>query len=345
MAATRRTEYQDGGWSEQEHEDGRPHGWWRRYRANGRVEWERQYVRGREHGVERTYDPDGRVIEERRYAWGGLHGVWRRVDPSSGKVEERELRFGHPVESLRTARNPAFRDSILPLFDVGDTDPAVPSKDIWKTLLRPTSYLDRGARLTGDCEAIRSYIGHVNVAAPEESWPRHEGRPLSPILQLRADALPIRPPPWDRWTLLTIFAVPDGVPGTSEGDLVIRAYPSLDGLRVVPVQGEPLGTPSELSIEPPVDSLPDDNDLPSYLVASRADDPGVLPPLDSERDPLRSHACGWPGWLQLGRLIDLPPFALQVDSLLLPGWRCGDASILYVFGDGEEPPVWLCETC
>lgn len=93
-----------------------------------------------------------------------------------------------------------------------------------------------------------SWFGRVTVAKEGEVWPRFEGRPLRPVLQVCVADLPVPVPALDDLAYVTLFAdfEVDGTMGDSlyelnrTGAWCLRAYP----------RGEPLvlcGEPDDLS--------------------------------------------------------------------------------------------------
>jgi antitoxin component YwqK of YwqJK toxin-antitoxin module len=67
MAEIRTIRYADGRWCEQQYVDGKLHGTWTVFFADGAKEWERQHARDRKEGYFRRWDKAGRLIEEQWY--------------------------------------------------------------------------------------------------------------------------------------------------------------------------------------------------------------------------------------------------------------------------------------
>lgn len=325
---TRRIDYADGRWCDQDYENGELHGWWRVHRADGSVDWEREYVRGRQHGCMRRYGPDGEVIEEQSFQHDVLHGPWHRRN-ADGESEVLHFEYGYPVGALANAANPDFRAQLLPAFDLDDGQIRAELDGILSRLSKPTAYFKPGELVHGSVDEVGSFVGLVNAIGRDEAWPECGGRPLSPILQVRASDTGLECAPWDSWKLLTVFAVPDDSPGLVPGDMVIRVYRDLDAVRLIQPQGRQVREPSRAVFDAPVDDLPDENDLPPLLNIALKERGRA----DGDRDRLLSRISGWPGWLQFGRIADLPTFALQLDSLLFDDWECGDCTVHYVFVD------------
>lgn len=336
-----RKDYANGGSSEQERVDGELHGWWRVFYPGGTVKWERQYVHGAQHGPARSFRPDGSLSEERWFRHGALHGSWRR-DVGEPSEATTEFEYGFSKGSLDSARNPDFRERLLPLFRTDEAELRANLPALLRSIAKPTVYMRRGQPMRRPSNELGSFIGHVNAMADGEEWPTCDGIPLSPVLQIRASDIGIDAPPWDRWELVTVFSAPED-PGEREGDFVVRTYDSLDGLRPVPTAGAPLGPACPIVFEEAVPDLPGRNDVPPLVAALLRADPRLLEPF-APRDRLLSRVSGWPGWLQVGRVIDRPRFAFQLDSLMLEDWWCGDSTIFYFFGEAEEV-FWLAEGC
>jgi hypothetical protein len=92
-------------------------------------------------------------------------------------------------------------------------------------------------------------------------------------------------------------------------------------------------------------SYPDENDLPPGLkvfLEESGDSEQVL----GQDEKLNSRLGGWPGWVQSGRLSGFGKFALQIDSLDVENWDCGDCTIHYFFLNGPEGAFsWCQEMC
>src|ERR1043165_4212613 len=96
MAEIRTIRYDDGRWCEQQYVDGKLHGNWTVFLANGQKEWERQHARARKEGYFRRWDEAARLIEEQWYHLDELHGCWRRWDEEGQEEVVGDFYFGYP---------------------------------------------------------------------------------------------------------------------------------------------------------------------------------------------------------------------------------------------------------
>ena len=198
-------------------------------------------------------------------------------------------------------------------------------------------------------------------AAPGEGWPASGGEPLPPLLQFRADRLPVRPPALRDVALLTLFLDPAGPPfGRPNGDgWCLRTYSSAAGTVSLapPAGGVPPGVrPFPLRVLEPFEDRPDweDQHLAPFMDALLRADP------DAFDDP---DVCGAADGLKVGgfpRLIQAEPFpgtdygaagglefAFQIDSTDKGGLNWVDGGVAY-FGRrsdavGPDARVFDCQ--
>ena len=192
-----------------------------------------------------------------------------------------------------------------------------------------------------------SFWNHVNVMGVDEVWPKNQGEPLLPILQINCADVPLADNPLSDFSLVTLFAAAGDVLGALGEDIVVRAYGRDEPLVPIEPPCDSLSTPSRLSLSGDLISYPDENDLPPGLkmfLEDSGDPEQVLTQEDSEK--LNSRLGGWPGWLQSGRLSEFSKFAFQVDSLDVDNWDCGDCTIHYFFLNGPKGAFsWCQEMC
>lgn len=338
---TKRIDYPDGGWCEQEYRDETLHGRWIVYYPNGRIKWERVLVDGLKHGPQRSYDEAGNLTEEQIFVGDELHGTWRRAAPDGTLQLVGEFKCGYPIEALENPRNPEFIEFILPHIEIdsGDSDLA----EVTRRLRRSTVNVRAGAEV-GMPIGHQSYAGAVTVMGSKESWPTKDGIPLSPILQIACADVPIDSQPWKDFTFITLFAVPDDVPTDLGSDLVVRSYRKSDTLVAVtpPPTARSVIDPCALDFSPPALSFPDDNDLSPALRRALEGDSEASAFQESDTR-MGTRLSGWPTWIQSGRLVDFGTFAFQVDSLMFPGWECGDCTIHYFFLSETAEFEWIAE--
>jgi hypothetical protein len=344
MPEVRTIRYDDGRWCEQQYVDGKLHGTWTVFYANGQKEWERQHVKDRKEGYFRRWERTGRLIEEQWYHLNELHGYWRRWDQENQEKIVGDFFFGYPREVMDATVNPDFNTLIKPYFGLEPDDPQIMNDGLLSTLKSTSIRLKKmKVGLLGLSERV-SFWNHVNILGVEEEWPQFGGLPLFPILQINCAELSLPQNPLSNFSFVTLFAAGDGVSNLGE-DIVVRAYRREDDIVTVRPPCVPLESPSRLSLTDVITSFPDENDLPPGLkihLEEMGDKEQVL----EQDEKLSSRLGGWPGWVQGGWISSFGKFAFQIDSLDVENWDCGDCTIHYFFLDDTDSGFsWVQEMC
>jgi hypothetical protein len=345
MAEIRTIRYDDGRWCEQQYVDGKLHGTWTVFFANGQKEWERQHARGRKEGYFRRWDKAGRLIEEQWYHLDELHGRWRRWDEAGREEAVRDFYFGYPRQLFDRTLNVDFNTLIKPHYGLEPEDFAGKIDDLLPTIRRTTARMKKGTQRSLDLRQRGSFWNHVNLLGVGEDWPCFRGDPLFPILQINCADVTLKNNPLAKFSFVTLFAAAGGVLGNLGEDIIVRAYGRREELVEIEPPCNPLEAASKLLLADEITSYPDENDLPPGLkifLEESGDTEGVL----SQEEKLNSRLGGWPGWLPSGRLSEFGKFAFQVDSLDVENWDCGDGTIHYFLLNGSEGAFsWCQEMC
>jgi len=347
MAEIRTIRYDDGRWCEQQYVDGKLHGTWTVFFANGQKEWERQHARGRKEGYFRSWDNAGRLIEEQWYHLDELHGRWRRWDEAGREEVVGDFYFGYPRKGFNRTLYVDFNMLIKPHYGLEQADFAGRIDNLLPTIRRPTARMKKVTPRSLDLRRRGSFWNHVNHLGDGEGWPCVSDDQLFPILQINCADVTLKNNPLAEFSFVSLFAAAGGVLSNPGEDIVIRAYGRHEELVEIEPPCDPLESPSKLLLADEFISYPDENDLPPGLkvfLEESGDPEQVLTQEDSEK--LNSRLGGWPGWLQSGRLSGFGKFAFQVDSLDVEGWDCGDCTIHYFFLNGSEGAFsWCQEMC
>jgi hypothetical protein len=344
MSELRTIRYDDGRWCEQEYVNGKLHGRWTVFYANGRKHWERQLSNGRQEGYQRTWDETGRLVEEQWYHLGELHGSWRRWTDAGEAEVVGDFVCGYRKEVLENTINEDFNRLVKLYYALEPAEFANQVGPFLEGVRRKTLRMQKADDNGLDLSRHGSFWNYVNVLGANEEWPCCDGHPLFPILQINCTEVRLRDNPLADFSFVTLFALAGGVLRAFGEDIVVRAYHCKE--KVVraesPVEG--LEAPARLCFSEET-SYPDENDLPPgfrVLLEEHGDEEGVL----TQDSKLNSRLGGWPGWLQSGRVSGFGRFAFQADSLDVEGWDCGDCAIHYFFlnhrGDGFD---WYQEMC
>jgi hypothetical protein len=330
MPEIRTIRYDDGRRCEQQYVDGKLHGTWTVFYANGRKEWERQHANDRKEGYLRTWDKSGRLIEEMWFHLDELHGRWKRWDEAGHEQVVGDFYFGYPRKVFEETVNTDFNTLIKPHYGLEPGAFAGKIGSLLATIKRTTIRMKKLTEASLDLSYRGSFWNHVNLLGAGEDWPCYRGDPLFPILQLNCADVDLPDNPLAGFSFITLFAAAGGVLGNLGDDIVVRAYGLEQKLIQVEPPCDPLEAPSKLSLAEGLTSYPDGNDLPPGLkvfLEESGDSEQVL----SQEEKLNSRLGGWPGWLQSGRLSGFGKFALQVDSLDVENWDCGDCTVHYFF--------------
>ena len=191
--------------------------------------------------------------------------------------------------------------------------------------------------------AASSWHGRVCLAAPGEDWPRHEGRPMSPVCQINLTTLPFVPEVVADLALITLFIDPEAelYDEPNGRGWCLCAYRSLDGL--VPL-ADPrheedfvVGLLAATVIE---GDLPHDEDLPVELPDDMLDRY-----IDLGETTMLLKLGGWPQWVQGSLFVEEPEpitraLALEV-AAHSDGWYMGDGSAYILrYPAGSEHGEW-----
>lgn len=340
----KRLDYNDGGWCEQEYEDGKLHGRWTVYYPSGNKNWERQYQRGRQEGYERNWDEQGCLREEKAYHLGVLHGLWREWDADGTESIVGDFRFGRELEFYERYTPPPHSnwERVWPYWT---WEPALfrsQIKEVEHKLAVPACSLKRDSSRPFRDEFGASYFSYVNLLGSKEQWPTSGGVPLIPLLQIDCRALECRPHYLMGVAFLTMFARHD--PVQQNRDLVIRTYGAGDDTRhVKPPQESIAEQPHFMQIGPPWPSYPDDNDLPPGLRVFLEDEMPDSPLLKKREDRFSTRFSGWPSWIQWSTVDPYGELVLQVDRLDIATLRGGDSALHYFFVD-QTGWTWASES-
>ena len=347
MPDVRRIDYDDGRRCEQQYVDGKLHGTWTVFFANGQKEWERQHEIDRKEGYFRRWDEGRRLIEEQWYHQDELHGRWRRWDEAGREEVVGDFYFGYPRLGFDRTVNTDFNTLIKPHYGLEPADFAGQIDNLLPTIRRATTRLKKVTQRSLDLRQRGSFWNHVNLLGVGEEWPCFRGDPLFPILQINCADVTMKNNPLAEFSFITLFAAAGGVLDNLGEDIVVRAYGRHEKLVPVEPPCDPLKAATKLLLADETISHPDENDLPAGLklfLEDTGDSEQVLTQEDSEK--LNSRLGGWPGWLQSGRLSGFGKFAFQVDSLDVENWDCGDCTIHYFFLDGSAGAIsWCQEMC
>ena len=346
MAEIRTIRYDDGRWCEQQFVDGKLHGTWTVFYANGQKEWERQHAEDRKEGYFRRWDGAGRLIEEQWYHLNELHGRWRRWDEAGQEEIVGDFHFGYPRQAFDRTVNTDFNTVIKPHYGLEPADFAGKMDSLLQKIRRKSIRMKKLMPKPLDLSHPGSFWNHVNLFGKGEEWPHFRGAPLYPILQINCADVTLTDNPLAEFSFVTLFAASGGVLSNLGEDIVIRAFGRDEELVHVEPPCDPLEAPSRLTLAETITSFPDENDLPPGLkvfLEESGDSEQVL----NQDEKLNSRLGGWPGWLQSGRLSSFGKFAFQVDSLDVENWDCGDCTIHYFFvnGNGISWFSWRQEMC
>jgi len=345
MPEIRTIRYDDGRWCEQEYVDGKLHGTWTVFYANGQKEWQRQHSKGRHEGYLRKWDKTGRLIEEMWYHLGVLHGCWRTWDEAGIEEIVGDFYFGYLRQAFDETVNADFNAIIKPYYGLEPSAFETRIGDVLSCIRRKTVRMKKVNQQGLDLSQHGSFWNHVNVLGTNEEWPRYEGQPLFPILQINCADVTLKDNPLAEFTFVTLFSAAADVLRNLGEDIVVRAYRRNDKIVRVEPPCDPLETPSKLSLADELISYPDENDLPPGLrvyLEESGDGENVL----AQDEHLNSRLGGWPGWLPNNRLSGFGKYAFQVDSLDVENWDCGDCTIHYFFlSDTAGEFSWCQEMC
>lgn len=344
MLEKRVLRYSDGGWCEQEYLDGRLHGRWTVFFANGSKSWERLYENNLQEGYQRHWNENGDLVEEQFFHLGQLHGPWKKWDANGAQEDVGEFYYGYERTAFDTTCNPEFNSLIKPNIGMEPKDLPDQIKLLLNKMSRPTLRMKKEKLDEGfDALLAGSYWSHINRIGKDEQWPSLNGQPLFPILQLNCDEITLADSSLKQFSLITLFAV-DNIAQEFGKDIVLRAYRPCDKLVPVTPPCDPLEAPSRLVLTDCDAVYPDENDLPPGVVAYLSDHDQKT--VVQHEEKLLSRLNGWPGWVQNARVAWLDSFVMQVDSLDVEYWNCGDCTVHYFFlnSSGEEF-TWGQEMC
>lgn len=183
-----------------------------------------------------------------------------------------------------------------------------------------------------------SWFGRVNLCAPGEDWPQHNGRPMHALCQINLTKLPFRPPRLDDLAFITVFIGPDTLPlDTPNGEAwCLRAYKNLDAL--LPLHAIETGSrikPFPMAATVIEEDFPCHEDVPIELPDEFSDQYFDLFPNASG-----FKLGGWPTliqseiwWAPWNGHPAAPEFVFQIDSEEKAKWAWGHGGVGY-FGRG-----------
>lgn len=228
--------------------------------------------------------------------------------------------------------------------------------DAWKKKLRRQAIGFEIGGFKPSADPFESWFGRVNVCAPGETWPDHDGEPMLALCQVNLTALPFRPPRLDDVDFITVFIGADDLPGddpNGEG-WRLRAYGQIDGL--VPIDRPKYRSDvTAFPMRPSViaEDYPCWEDVPSDI----ADE---LEAIGDEYADLFENVGGfklggWPTliqseiyWAPFNKHPASPEYVFQIDTTEKGNWMWGDNGVGY-FGRGaaagktdEWAITWQC---
>lgn len=212
------------------------------------------------------------------------------------------------------------------------------------TLLIPDLKADEG-------DPHGSWLGHVAVAAPDETWPEFEGQPLAPIAQLRLDQMPFVPEELRDLQIITVFVqFEEGHVGQAfcsgqPGSWILRSYASAADLVEIERPDGDFGFDGV-----PLTHKLVEKDTPDWQDVSDEIDDDLWPKKGLDRE-FRARVGGWPElvqseicWAPHNKHPANPKFAFQIDSDPDLNLWIGDAGNLYFGrGTGEHRDQWAME--
>ena len=216
--------------------------------------------------------------------------------------------------------------------------------DILKQQLKRKASLIRLDETVSFADVYASYFGVVRLAATNEGWPIHNGKPMTPLCQINCLELPFRPDSLADIALITTFIAADELPLDSpNGDgWALRVYKELNSL--IQIEAPRYSDP----VKPyPIRWEVTEYDYPCL------DDVTIALPAEVEEnyDELfinqnGSKVGGWPSliqseiyWAPWNKHDAKPEYVFQIDSEEKANWQWGDAGVGY-FGRGTTRDEW-----
>jgi uncharacterized protein (DUF1330 family) len=213
--------------------------------------------------------------------------------------------------------------------------------------MRPASVAQIGGFRPRDA-AVSSWWGGNFVGLPDETIPvcARTGRTMQPVLQIRLDELPCRPPELADLALVNIWFDLEsrGVWAARNGtQFCLRSYTSLDGL--VPLGPSRRGRDSTLPVLPiswhPSADGPDSRDFDTAVPASVASWPDKSWFYDNNSPNFGTKVGGWPTWAQSS--LGAEGFVLQIASEYKGNLSWGDLGQVRFFLDESGWRInWDC---
>lgn len=194
---------------------------------------------------------------------------------------------------------------------------------------------------------ITSYFGGQFVAEPGEAWPLNDGQPMIPLLQVRTDELPYRPPPLAETALFNVFVgprkLPVDLPAENGNGWLLRCYSSLEDLTLLAPPANSHVRPFPIrwhlsETEGPV--WEDAFELIGLTEFNKLDDATDLFYNRYKQHPL-TKVGGWPSFLQGS--LGSEGFVFQIGSEEKPRWMWGDnGNGYFFFRQGNWLLDWDC---
>lgn len=206
-----------------------------------------------------------------------------------------------------------------------------------------------GFRPTNDPAA--SWFGKINLAAPGESWPHQDGKPMLPLAQINLTELPFRPHRLEDIDFITIFIGPENLPELEDQNgknWVLRAYKNIQNL--VPLEQPVISSHIKaFQMRPNVieKDYPCHDDVPLEYIDHLS---------DAYYEQFENFSGfklgGWPTllqseitWAPFDRHPIKPEYVFQIDTTEKGNWMWGDNGVGH-YGRGtaaEHKDDWAIE--
>ena len=339
--------YADGSRGEFGEKNGKNHGPWRTFHANGRPHIDRTFVNGRQHGMSRTWNEDGVLVEEMEYQDDALHGCWRTWNDHGELTRERHFRFGERIESAASTQKSlgAAEQLLIPFKELSSGNAGDHYARALATLALPAVVATPSGQ-TPTTDRVRSVIGQVTHLPSASSWPVSGGSPLVPLLQIVTAELPHLPEVIKDCAFLAVFGPSQYPVDRSSDQLVVLSANTVDDLRPCESpDGALRRIPSIISWSLTRTEYPDKNAIPPGLRAF-IEDHHPESPIFKQTAQSHTKVGGWPSWIQFSGMKGFGDLALQIDSLDFEGWAAGDSTMFYCFRHPRTGLFWsLAEMC
>lgn len=193
-------------------------------------------------------------------------------------------------------------------------------------------------------DKMTSWFGGRGFGLPNERLPKHNGKDMFCLLQVKISELPIVPPELKNTAFLTVFLSREEYPFDKphgEG-WEIREYDSLENLVMLPQSDE-----SEMVKDLPIQWKKVTDDAPSWENAWELVDLTPINDADDERffDEYNHYSGtkfgGFPHCIQHEH--DLNGFVFQIGSEEKPKWMWADNGIAYFNKNAKGEWIFACQ--